>query len=88
MLNNRAPGVSAGAAAIVMSRETFDAVVRSKLAGAIYLDRLFPEAEVFVLFSSTGAFLAQAGQANYAAANAGLDALAHARRARGARRRG
>jgi hypothetical protein len=35
------------------------------------------------MLSSTGSFIAQPGQANYAAANAGLDALAHDRHARG-----
>lgn len=66
-----------------MDRETFDAVLQPKLQGARWLDRLLPDLDLFVTFSSTGAFLAQAGQANYAAANAGLDALAQDRRARG-----
>ena len=66
-----------------MSLAAFDAVVGPKLRGAQNLDRLLPDLDLFVLISSTGAFLAQAGQANYATANAGLDALAHDRRARG-----
>jgi len=66
-----------------MDRAAFDAVLKPKLLGAQWLDELLPELDLFVLFSSTGALVAQAGQANYAAANAGLDALAHDRRARG-----
>jgi acyl carrier protein len=68
-----------------MDMATFDAVLQSKLSSAVHLDRLLPDLDLFVMVSSTGAWLAQPGQANYAAANAGLDALAQARRARGQR---
>jgi acyl transferase domain-containing protein len=66
-----------------MNRAAFDAVVGPKLRGAQFLDRLLPELDLFVMFSSVGAYLVQPGQANYAAANAGLDAVAQDRRARG-----
>lgn len=66
-----------------MGREQFDAVLRAKLRGAQVLDRLLPDLDLFIGLSSTGTFLAQAGQANYAAANAGLEAVMHDRRARG-----
>jgi acyl carrier protein len=69
--------------AATMDRAAFDAAVAPKLAAARLLDRLLPELEAFVMISSIGSFLAQPGQANYAAANAGLDALAIDRRARG-----
>ena len=69
--------------ASAMTRAAFDAVVEPKLRGAMLLDRLLPDLDLFVLFSSVGAFLPLPGQSNYAAANAGLDALAEDRRARG-----
>jgi NAD(P)-dependent dehydrogenase (short-subunit alcohol dehydrogenase family)/acyl carrier protein len=69
--------------AVDMDRAAFDSVMRAKLRGAQLLDQLIAEAEVFVLFSSVVAYLGLAGASNYAAANAGLDALARDRRSRG-----
>jgi len=78
------------AAAVVENKLTtdldpgsFERVIGPKLRGALVLDELFPSLDLFLLFSSISAFWAPAGMANYAAANAGLDALAEARRARG-----
>lgn len=61
----------------------YRSVVAPKLHAARLLDELLPDAEIFVVFSSMMAFWPPAGMANYAAANAGLDALARLRRARG-----
>jgi acyl transferase domain-containing protein len=60
-------------------------VMRPKIAGAIHLDALTREADLdfFVLFSSIAGTFGSEGQGPYAAANASLDALAAARRARG-----
>ena len=61
----------------------FTRAIEAKLTGAAVLDRLFPELDLFVLYSSTMTFLPHQGLAGYAAANCGLDALAADRRARG-----
>jgi phthiocerol/phenolphthiocerol synthesis type-I polyketide synthase B len=66
-----------------MDRATFDSVMSAKLSGARNLDRLLPDVGLFILFSSTSVMLGIPGMSNYAAANAGLDAIAAARRARG-----
>ncbi|MFB6720823.1 type I polyketide synthase [Kribbella sp. NPDC056345] len=68
-----------------MTRESFDRVMRPKLRAGWLLHRLFADVplDFFVLFGSTGSVIASAGQANYAAANAFLDALAAHRRRQG-----
>ncbi len=68
-----------------MSPESFTRVLRPKLRAGWLLHRLFADVplDFFVLFGSTGSTIASAGQANYASANAFLDALAHHRRSQG-----
>ncbi|WP_394814731.1 amino acid adenylation domain-containing protein [Streptomyces millisiae] len=68
-----------------MDRATFDGVYDPKVAGATVLHRVLADEplEHFVLFASVASVLTTAGQTNYAAGNAFLDALAHHRRASG-----
>ncbi|MFD7454199.1 amino acid adenylation domain-containing protein [Kitasatospora sp. NPDC059827] len=68
-----------------LDREAFDAVHGPKVLGAFALHRQLvgEPLDHFVLFASIASLLTTAGQTNYAAGNAFLDALAHHRRSLG-----
>ncbi|MFI9619692.1 amino acid adenylation domain-containing protein [[Kitasatospora] papulosa] len=68
-----------------LDRDTFDTVHDPKTVGAHLLHRHLRDEPLdhFVLFASIASLLTTAGQTNYAAGNAFLDALAHHRRAQG-----
>ncbi|MET9927411.1 MULTISPECIES: amino acid adenylation domain-containing protein [unclassified Streptomyces] len=68
-----------------LDRPAFDAVHDPKTIGAYLLHRHLRDEPLdhFVLFASIASLLTTAGQTNYAAGNAFLDALAHHRRAQG-----
>jgi thioesterase domain-containing protein/acyl carrier protein len=80
-----AAGVLADGILTEMTLEQFEKPMAPKVAGAWNLHRatLNEQLDFFVLFSSVASVLGSPGQANYAAGNAFLDALAHARRRRG-----
>ena len=80
-----AAGVLDDGVLLQQSAERLNAVVRPKLVGAVLLDchtRDVP-LDYFVSFSSLSAIIGAPAQAGYAAANAALEAVTHARRARG-----
>ncbi|WP_367139290.1 MULTISPECIES: type I polyketide synthase [Streptomyces] len=66
-----------------LTPERLETVLRPKADAVLNLHELAGEAKAFVLFSSLAGTLGTPGQANYAAANAFLDAFAGRRRAQG-----
>jgi NAD(P)-dependent dehydrogenase (short-subunit alcohol dehydrogenase family)/aryl carrier-like protein len=67
------------------TEEKFERVISPKLMGAWHLHQLTQEMplDFFIMFSSVASLMGSPGQGNYAAANAGLDAIARYRQNRG-----
>ncbi|MFI7406734.1 type I polyketide synthase [Streptomyces sp. NPDC049541] len=80
-----AAGVLADGTVESLTAQSIDHVLRAKVGGAVNLHELTREhtLSAFIEFSALAGTLGNAGQANYAAANAFLDGLAAQRRASG-----
>ncbi|MEW1642263.1 type I polyketide synthase [Streptomyces sp. NPDC091219] len=80
-----AAGVLADGTVESLTAQSLDDALRAKVGGAVNLHTLTAEHHLsaFVLFSGLAGMLGTAGQANYAAANGFLDALASRRRSLG-----
>ncbi|MGW6626200.1 type I polyketide synthase [Nocardia sp. NPDC055002] len=78
-------GVVADGVVDALTQDRLDTVLRPKLDAAVHLHELTSghDLSAFVLFSSSAGVFGAAGQANYAAANVFLDALAQHRQANG-----
>ncbi|WNV92062.1 type I polyketide synthase [Umezawaea sp. Da 62-37] len=66
-----------------LTPDRLDTVLRPKVDAVLNLDELAGDVDNFILFSSAAGTFGNAGQANYAAANAFVDAFARHRRAQG-----
>ncbi|WP_339154097.1 SDR family NAD(P)-dependent oxidoreductase [Actinomadura luteofluorescens] len=78
-----AAGVLDDATLRTLTPERIARVLAPKVLGAALLTELVPDTDFLVLFSSAAGLLGPAGQGSYAAANAFLDAWAHALAATG-----
>ncbi|MCC6697661.1 MAG: SDR family NAD(P)-dependent oxidoreductase [Candidatus Hydrogenedentes bacterium] len=81
-------GVLDDHAVLQLDAKAIERVFKPKVTGGWLLHRAFngvaeSPLDFFVMFSSAASVLGSPGQANYAAANAFMDALAHYRRAKG-----
>ena len=76
-----AAGIVSPSLMLASTRERVDAIFGPKVKGALILEELLGEEplEFFISFSSIASVVSSAGQADYAAANAVLDALAKRR---------
>jgi phthiocerol/phenolphthiocerol synthesis type-I polyketide synthase E len=76
-----AAGVAGQSPIGLKTRDEMGAVLRPKITGTLVLDELFrgSELDFLVLFSSISALMGGAGQADYAAGNAFMDAFAQSK---------